>query len=32
LDLYSQSMPAERMVAQGSVLTAIFGNSTPAED
>jgi integrase len=31
LDLYSQSMPAERMVAQGSMLTAIFGNSMPAE-
>jgi hypothetical protein len=32
LDLYSQSMPAERMVAQGNMLTAIFGHSTPAEN
>jgi integrase len=32
LDLYSQSMPAERMVAQGTMLTAIFGQSLPAEN
>jgi site-specific recombinase XerD len=32
LDLYSQSMSAERMVAQGSMLTAIFGNSMSAEN
>jgi integrase len=31
LDLYSQSMPAERMVAQGTMLTAIFSHSAPAE-
>jgi integrase len=32
LDLYSQSMSAERMVAQGNMLTAIFGQSLPAEN
>jgi integrase len=32
LDLYSQSMPAERMVAQGSMLNAIFSHSAPAEE
>jgi hypothetical protein len=29
LDLYLQSMPAERMVAQGAMLSAIFGQSLP---
>jgi integrase len=31
LDLYSQSMPAERMVAQGSMLNAIFSQNLPVE-
>jgi integrase len=31
LDLYSQSMPTERMVAQGSMLNAIFSQSLPLE-
>lgn len=30
LDLYSQSVPADRMVAQGRMLNAIFGGGPPA--
>jgi Phage integrase family len=31
LDLYSLSMPVERMVAQGSMLNTIFSQNPPAE-
>jgi integrase len=30
LDLYSQSVPADRMLAQGRMLNAIFGGGSPA--
>jgi integrase len=30
LDLYSQSVPADRMLAQGRMLTAIFSGGSPA--